>query len=256
MANVTKFSQITELPGNDLTREQLEMIECRYVTAAKYVKGKSVLEVGCGPGLGLGYLKEQGASRVVGSDVNPNSIEIAKTSYLNEDIELNVFSADSIPYDDSVFDTVLLFEVMFYFEDVDKCLSEISRVLKDGGKLVLCIPNKDVPSFIPSQFSYKYYSPEELKVLLKKYFGDVQIYGAFKIRNNVVKTARSLRIQLAKVLNLFPKSQEFKNVLKKYLMGQSLKLRNRLNPVEISYEMIKIQGQNSDYKLLYSICSK
>jgi len=51
------YSRITELPAQHLTRMEMAMLVARYAWAAQHCAGKKVLEVGCGPGLGLAALR-------------------------------------------------------------------------------------------------------------------------------------------------------------------------------------------------------
>ena len=44
------FVDVTELSGDNVTKEQVERIVHRYQWAEKYCLGKDVLEVGCGTG--------------------------------------------------------------------------------------------------------------------------------------------------------------------------------------------------------------
>lgn len=61
------FIPETEIPGIKVSWDQLQIICHRYYFASKFVLGKRVLEVGCGPGLGLGYLSRN-TKQVVGGD--------------------------------------------------------------------------------------------------------------------------------------------------------------------------------------------
>ncbi len=49
------YTTVTEVPGNQVTQEQLERMFHRYCFASNFAEGKDVLEVACGAGLGLGY---------------------------------------------------------------------------------------------------------------------------------------------------------------------------------------------------------
>lgn len=50
------YSTVTEIPGNKISKEQLTRLYHRYHFASLFCKGKDVLEVACGGGMGLGYL--------------------------------------------------------------------------------------------------------------------------------------------------------------------------------------------------------
>lgn len=53
------------MPGQCVTLDTLRTVVLRYVTAGGMAPGRRVLELGCGPGPGLEYLREYGASGVV-----------------------------------------------------------------------------------------------------------------------------------------------------------------------------------------------
>ena len=50
------YSSVTETPGEKITREAASMVMTRYHLGARVGEGKSVLEVACGSGQGLGYM--------------------------------------------------------------------------------------------------------------------------------------------------------------------------------------------------------
>ena len=61
------YGAVTEQVGDLISQEALSMVYSRYRFASQFCAGKRVLEVACGPGLGLGYLAKQ-ATLVVGGD--------------------------------------------------------------------------------------------------------------------------------------------------------------------------------------------
>lgn len=52
-------------------------------------------------------------------------------------------NAESLPYPDNDFDTVILPDVIMHVHDKEKVLSEIHRVLKPEGNFILSVPNFD-----------------------------------------------------------------------------------------------------------------
>jgi predicted RNA methylase len=55
--------------------------EERYAFAAQYVKGKDVLDVACGTGVGSWFLRRAGARKVWGLDIDPQAVAFAKARY-------------------------------------------------------------------------------------------------------------------------------------------------------------------------------
>lgn len=251
----TDYTSVTEMPEDKVTKAQMEMICCRYYTAAKYVQGKEVLEVGCGPGLGLGYLAKR-AKRIVGGDYTESSLRCAQEHYRGK-MELLCLDAHTLPFRDGCFDVVLLFEVIFYLVQPDKFLEECRRVLRKGGVLILCLPNKDLPGFIRSPFSTKYFSVPELFDLLSQYYDDVKVFGAFPIAADAVKQRlRLMRLMIGKVFNLFPKGKEIKEFLKERILGKNLSLKNEIeDEMVIDFQLIPLPNNSPDFRhqILYAI---
>jgi len=84
------YTTVTEIPGNKATKENLQMLYSRYHWASQFVEGKEVLEVGCGPGIGLGYLAKT-AKRVVGGDYDKDLVKIAQNYYQGKIDVLSMF---------------------------------------------------------------------------------------------------------------------------------------------------------------------
>ena len=133
------------------------------------VKGKYVIDIGCGSGRFSSALARLGAKSVVGVDINEQGLELARNlvkqqkidniSFVNHDI-LN------LPFDDESFDFVSK-GVLHHTGDLDKGLNEYSRVLKKGGSGFLYLyasggkywnsrkKMRDVMKLIPMEFSVK-----------------------------------------------------------------------------------------------------
>lgn len=137
------------------------------------LKGKKFLEVGCG----LGYFSEIASkygAKVTGLDIGDKLVEIT-----SKRVPLGKFvtaSAANIPFKDVQFDVVLSTEVIEHVDDQDKVLTEIVRVLKKGGLLVITTPNKiykplfDTLSSLrirPYHGNEKWLAPIEMKAKLE-----------------------------------------------------------------------------------------
>jgi ubiquinone/menaquinone biosynthesis C-methylase UbiE len=73
------YSAVTEKSGDRVTQEALSMVYTRYRFAADFCRRRRVLEVACGPGVGLGYLARH-AGEIVGGDLTGSLLGQARRS--------------------------------------------------------------------------------------------------------------------------------------------------------------------------------
>jgi len=92
------------------------------------------LEVGCGNGEVARYIARTYRGNVIGVDVDPEQIRIARG---NDDgiPHLEFFEADStsLPFENDSFDVVLSLGVLHHISNWQDALEEIKRVLRGGG---------------------------------------------------------------------------------------------------------------------------
>ena len=100
----------------------------------------NVLEVGFGPGAGIGLLAETtSAGQVAGIDASREMVEqaTARSAQAIKSIDLRRGSGESLPFEDHSFDKVLAINSMQVWTDALTGLREIRRVLKLGGGVAL-----------------------------------------------------------------------------------------------------------------------
>ncbi len=105
---------------------------------------KKVLEVGVGAGTDFLQWARSGAI-AHGIDLTNESIENVKNRlniYGLKCADLKVADAESLPYENDFFDLVYSWGVIHHSPDTFKCLKEIIRVTKPGGKIKLMIYNR------------------------------------------------------------------------------------------------------------------
>lgn len=97
-----------------------------------------VLDVGCGTGQSTYYLKEVGY-RPIGYDFSDRYIQHAKKNY--PEIEFQQGAVEKMPFSDNKFFGVVTYNSIEHFDDVAESISEMKRVLKPGGLLIIQAPN-------------------------------------------------------------------------------------------------------------------
>jgi ubiquinone/menaquinone biosynthesis C-methylase UbiE len=98
----------------------------------KNIKGKKLLDIGCGAGIHIKSYSKKGA-KCSGIDISETMIEMAKKK--NPKIEFKVGTVTKLPYKSNSFDVVTCSLILDYIKDLNKAFKEINRVLKKGGTL-------------------------------------------------------------------------------------------------------------------------
>src|SRR5581483_10452532 len=102
------------------------------------VSNKKILDIGCAEG-DLGKFFKTKKNQVVGIDISKDAIKIAQKR-LDRAIVLDV-TQNKLPFPAKEFDLVICSEVIEHLLSADKLLSEIKRVLKKDGFLIISTPN-------------------------------------------------------------------------------------------------------------------
>ena len=102
-------------------------------------KGERILDIGCGRGEIVQDCTRLGAY-AVGIDYSQDAVQIAKKNNCRYILRAG---ATHLPFVNETFDKILLMEVIEHLDDddIDACLEEMKRVLKNNGYLVVTTPN-------------------------------------------------------------------------------------------------------------------
>lgn len=130
-----------------------------------------VLEVGCGWGrILVGLRRFCPKSQLVGIDITKCFIANAKLLLEREfgRCDVNVLQGDAmkLDFEDEYFDTIVTTRVLQYVMDPKRAVSGFYRVLRNGGRVVVCLPNKRNP-IRKLTYRTKLYSPKEVSEWLE-----------------------------------------------------------------------------------------
>jgi ubiquinone/menaquinone biosynthesis C-methylase UbiE len=105
--------------------------------ARSIFEGKKCFDAGCGNGRGALFMLMNGAAHVTACDFSSQNVESTR-SFLRqfgfENAEVFESSLESIPRPDETFDFVWCNGVIMHTRYPNRCLNEIARILKVGGK--------------------------------------------------------------------------------------------------------------------------
>ncbi|MBL7051298.1 methyltransferase domain-containing protein [Candidatus Woesearchaeota archaeon] len=160
-----QFGQEYQKARDDRESDRLfnEFIEIpSMIKSVKNIKGKNILDVGCGVGIHAAeYAKSE--ATVVGVDISKTMIKLAKERF--SDTQFFIASADKLPFKDKTFDVVTSSLMVSNIKNLKKTFQEINRVLKKRGL-----------------FYYSDISPIQASMESKK-INDIKIFGIGQILN-------------------------------------------------------------------------
>lgn len=118
----------------------VQMIQ-EMATRAKIRPDELVVDCGCGIGGSSIWLTENIGCHVLGVDINPNSIRIARQAAYHRGLDpiINFINTDyvNIPLPNATADVVWFCESLCYARDKKLVLSEAARVLKPEGRIIV-----------------------------------------------------------------------------------------------------------------------
>jgi ubiquinone/menaquinone biosynthesis C-methylase UbiE len=152
----------------------------RYLFSLSYTANMNVLDIACGTGYGLAFLKRN-AKSVTGVDVDFDAAREALNECDTDKTHVLLGDGTSLPFDDNSFDVVTSFETLEHLHARNDFLAELKRVLKMDGTFVLSTPNanytKPVNGKPSNPFHIFEYKPDELKAELENHFVVEEFFG-------------------------------------------------------------------------------
>ncbi len=163
-------------------------------------KPQQILDIATGTGDLALMMYDLNPKKIIGLDISAGMLEVGKQKVakanLTDKIEMIVGDSENIPFEDNTFDAITVSFGVRNFENLDKGLTEILRVLKPGGKFVVLETSN--PTKFPFKQGYKFYTNFILPVIGKIFSKDKVAYS-----------------YLSESANYFPFGEAFNNILQK-----------------------------------------
>jgi SAM-dependent methyltransferase len=147
-----------------------------------WVLGKNVLDFGCGTGYGTADLADH-CKDIIGIDISDNSIRFADDQYQKKNLHFKVVDrveSKRLPFCEESFDVVVSFQVAEHISDLSTYFSEISRVLRPEGLLILATPDRSTRLFNKQKpwnmFHVDEYDEDSLRAIISPYFSLTDTY--------------------------------------------------------------------------------
>ena len=169
----------------------------------KILKSKNpstILDVATGTGDLAIAMAKTNANKIIGLDISKGMLDVGiekiKKKNLNNTIDMVIGDSENLKYEDNFFDAVTVSFGVRNFESLDSGLSEIFRVLKPNGSLVILETSN--PTKFPFKQFYRFYSKFILPTIGK-------IFSKDKVAYNYLSESSAE----------FPYGEKFNNILKK-----------------------------------------
>ena len=171
----------------------------KVVNIVKATNPSSILDIATGTGDLAINLTETSATKIIGLDISEGMLQVGRKKIeklkLNNTIEMVYGDSENIPFENNSFDAITVAFGVRNFEDLEKGLSEIFRVLKPGGKFVVL--ETSIPTKAPFKQGYTFHSKFILPLVGKLFSKDKAAYT-----------------YLSDSANLFPFGEALNNILR------------------------------------------
>ena len=140
---------------------------------------KTILDIATGTGDLAILMSETQAEKIIGLDISAGMLEVGKKKIqdknLSNRIEMVLADSENMPFEDNYFDAITVAFGVRNFENLEKGLAEILRVLKPNG--IFVILETSIPEKTPYKQGYTFYSKNILPIIGKLFSKDNVAYG-------------------------------------------------------------------------------
>jgi demethylmenaquinone methyltransferase/2-methoxy-6-polyprenyl-1,4-benzoquinol methylase len=172
----------------------------RAVKELREINPKRILDIATGTGdFAIANLKLK-PEEVVGIDISSGMLEVGKEKMKKKKVDhivsMQLGDSEDLPFEDNYFDGLTVGFGVRNFENLEKGLAEMLRVIRPGGKAIILEFSK--PKIFPIKQAFGFYSKYFIPFFGKRISKDEKAYA-----------------YLPESVAAFPEGKEFENVLEK-----------------------------------------
>jgi ubiquinone/menaquinone biosynthesis C-methylase UbiE len=143
------------------------------------------LDIGCGTGWAVGQAAKIAGNKgsFYGIDLSSGMIEKARENFREfANFHFIRANSESIPLDNNLFDNIICTNSFHHYLHPEKAMSEISRLLKPGGKIFILDPTADNMFIKILDKFIKLLQPEHVKIYSSDEFKRLMIGAGLKYK--------------------------------------------------------------------------
>ncbi len=163
------------------------------------LRGKKVLDLGCGYGWHCRYAAEHGAQSVVGTDISDRMLEEAKARTSDARISYRKVAIEDIDFGPECFDLVISSLAFHYVESFETVCEKLYRIVKRNGDLVFSVEHPIFTAYGNQDWVYDR-NGNKLHWPVDRYFSEGR-REAFFLGQKVIKYHRTLTTYLSAPVN-------------------------------------------------------
>jgi demethylmenaquinone methyltransferase/2-methoxy-6-polyprenyl-1,4-benzoquinol methylase len=192
------------------------------VNQLKEVRPKKILDLATGTGDFALALLKLNPDQIIGMDISSGMLEVGKKKMIHKKVDhiisMQLGDSEDMPFEDGYFDGLTVGFGVRNYENLERGLSEMLRVLRPGGKAVILEFSR--PKSFPIKQLFGFYSKRVIPVLGKTISKDSKAYE-----------------YLPESVAAFPEGEDFMNILKKvgYQKVSSKKVSGGIATIYMGY---------------------
>lgn len=163
----------------------------RRIGLVKLIKGKSLLDMGCGYGIDSCNFAKY-AKSVTGVDIDKHP---TWAKYKSNTVKFVASPSEKLQLKDAQFEAVFAKDLLHHVRNVNKTLQEIKRVSKKNAAIIIVEGNRYNPIFflyVTKMKNHQHFKQTEFKKIITRHFPDVEFlhfecYPPFMLKANMYK---------------------------------------------------------------------